>query len=170
LPLFIQNYILRPCPTSTISSKNSIKPLLKLRSSSRKSGMSISSHKNCSFRSSRNATNSSKPWKGSMPNDKQFPKKTWKKNTSPSCRMTRSCWNFPNKKSNWPKNFTILFTNQHKNLTDSYTWGVKNTQRLISKSRVKRGREKAVQTNKNGRTIQTSRNTVTAASHRTDKW
>lgn len=59
--ILFKNYIFRPCPTSTILFKDSIKHLLKSRPSSGKSEMSISSHKNCSFRLSRNVTNSSKP-------------------------------------------------------------------------------------------------------------
>jgi hypothetical protein len=162
--------LLVPCPTLTISSKNSIKPLLKSSPFSGKSEMLISTHKNFSSLLNNNATNSCQLLRGSTPNGNPSPKKTYKKNTRPSSKVTKSSLSSPKKKYNWPKNSTILFTNQLKNSTSNFTFEVKNTPKFSLKPRVKKAREKAVQTKKSGKTTRTNPNTVTAAKPHLDKW
>jgi hypothetical protein len=117
-----------------------------------------------------NATNSCKLSRDSTPNDNPSLKKTSKKNTRPSSKATKSSSNTPKKKYNSPKNYTISFTNQLKNLTSNFTFEVKNMPKFNLRPRVKRAREKGVQTNKSGKTTPTNQNIVTAVKLHTDKW
>lgn len=171
MKVYFSNIIIpKQCLTLTISSKSSTKPHLKSKIYSGKSDLLITSQKNSKYPSKRKEINSYKRLKLMIQNIKALLKNPLKKSTNQYSKMINYSWSTVRIKYSLPKNFTILYMNQLKNSINSCFLEDKNMRKWTSIRKVKKGKRRAKQTNKNGKMIQINQNIVIVESLHLVRW